>query len=146
VIPDNDIVKGYTANDTLGKVDYLDRGAGDYAQSLLSFYYTNTEIALRTGEIGCNVGISYDANGQTVTDALSIGTSFYIETPTVTSFTSVFASWDPAEDSVGVRPYLPGSSDYLALGGTPKGKDTKAGITWTANVAPPPVIGGGKIA
>ncbi|MDR2755343.1 MAG: hypothetical protein LBC20_06515, partial [Planctomycetaceae bacterium] len=74
--------------------------------------------------------------------------SYYLETPTVVSYTSLWASWSsaPNEPPTGIRPFEANDVDELILGGTPTGQPFSAGITWTANVTKPPIVGGGQIA
>ncbi|MDR2754165.1 MAG: hypothetical protein LBC20_00530, partial [Planctomycetaceae bacterium] len=73
--------------------------------------------------------------------------SYYLETPTVVSYTSLWASWSsaPNEPPTGIRPLKPGDPDALILGGLVNGNQSP-GIMWIANVAAPPIIGGGQIA
>jgi len=143
-------VKNYVTNDNEGIV-VKHNDPYDYQRWLqFDYYYTNKFTSTDIGSISCGGFTLTDPNG-IVHLNLVASTAFFIETPTVTSFSSVFASWDPAENAVGVRPLFAGMPDALVLGGTPGGgsisnKGFSPGITWTANVTAPPVIGGGEIA
>jgi len=138
-----DFVKNYITNDTEGRV-VTHNPVIDYDGFSFDYYYTRKTA--NTGSISCGSIALKDPHGDW--HYPNAEASFYIETPTVDSFSSVFASWDPAENAVGVRVFGGGFLDSISvmLGGTPENKDFSPGITWTANVTAPPVIGGGEIA
>ena len=124
--------------------------SGDFSKSPFDFYYTDTKISNRTGGIVCHVFMTGTIRNQTVKQFLTLNSTYYVEAPTVApgAFTSEWADWGPNDDEnpVGVRPFETGDPISLRLGGTPDNKDFSDGITWTANVTAPPVIGGGQIA
>jgi len=133
-------VRNYIANDNVGKI--ITHESADYKNLQFEYYYTNKYA--NVGSIYGGSVILTDPNG--VVHYTGASASFYVETPTVKSFTSHWATWNPYEYPVGVRPYNAGEDNRLILGGTPRGKSFSEGITWTANVGAPPVIGGGHIA
>ena len=147
-----DVVKNYTTTDAVGIVTQLDKYnqdgnyAAHYKQATFDYYYYNKSAA--TGSLSCSGFSLTDPHGF-INNNLGGSASFYIETPTVTSYLSAWAfdwpNYPSGENPVGVRPYKTGS-DELILGGTPEGKDFSPGITWTAKVTTPPVVSGGQIA
>jgi len=133
-----DIVNNYETDDTIGVVTPF------APADELEFYYVTNHTHCGYGDLGATI-TAVDPNG--VTHTIYDTQSYFLEAPTATSFSSVFASWNPAENAVGVRPFVvnpnvPPPPDELILGGTPKGKGVSPGITWTATVNPPPVIPG----
>jgi len=99
------IVNNYETNATVGVVTPF------APADELEFYYVTNHTHCGYGYLGATI-TAVDPNGftHTVYDTQS----YFIEAPTVASFTSVFASWNPAENPVGVRPWKIGPDPNAA--------------------------------
>jgi len=141
-------VRSYTANGTIGLVEPLT--LQHRTGAALNFYYTGKSA--NVGSVICSVngnnGI-WLTNPNEYVHYITASASFYIEKPSVTSFSSAWAFGYPtpgAQYPIGIRKVNANGPDALVLGGIlPGQQDLTPGITWTANVNAPPIIGGGHI-
>jgi hypothetical protein len=136
-------VKNYVTTTNTGTV--TNHTSSDYTANTFDFYYTNKTGTSSTVRKISNASVFADPNGKS--HGINRDASYYLETPTVVNYTSEWASWPsaPNELPTGIRPSQTGNSEILMLGGLVNGT-SRPGITWTANVTAPPIIGGGQIA
>jgi hypothetical protein len=131
-------VKDYITTNNAGTI--VSHATSDYYAEQFEFYYTSkNSLAPWIGE----TTIFTDPNGHSHT--VTREATYYLETPTVNSFTSEWGEFSKPTAPISVITYDSNGNGAMQLGGVdgPLGNIRHVdGITWTANVTPTNYAGG----